>query len=304
MTDFTQFETDVENISKLPDKPNIELGYTSKDLKAAFDKAGVDIKNFLNFILIDQLRNSGASRIGSDAIDGVAGINIQEKLVSLKSLIDGIENGVIPEGSISADKFQNDIKSFITEGSLRYTAYTEPGSYTFIPPRTGTYKVTVVGGGAGGTIGTSFPFVGAGVSGGASVGAFTLEKGFEYQITVGAGGEGALADEEGSKLSDGKEGNPSSFGRGGNILIFADGGKKSASSWGGYLNIKGKPPSFTHTEKTSSRDYYVFGRGESAYLGIGTGGSAPSLSSKASGGFFFESAEKGGDGAVIIEYVA
>ena len=42
------FNEDVENVSALSDLPNAEEGYTSAELKAIFDKAGVDIKTWLN----------------------------------------------------------------------------------------------------------------------------------------------------------------------------------------------------------------------------------------------------------------
>ena len=58
---YTLFDTDVENISSLSDLPNAEDGYTSAQLKAIFDKAGVDIKAYLNGTLIPEL-NAGTAR--------------------------------------------------------------------------------------------------------------------------------------------------------------------------------------------------------------------------------------------------
>lgn len=49
------FNTDVENISQLSDLPNAEDGLTSAELKATFDKAGVDIKNYINGTLVPQI---------------------------------------------------------------------------------------------------------------------------------------------------------------------------------------------------------------------------------------------------------
>ena len=52
---YTLFTADVENISGLSDLPNTEDGYTSAQLKAIFDKAGKDIKAYLNGTLIPEL---------------------------------------------------------------------------------------------------------------------------------------------------------------------------------------------------------------------------------------------------------
>ena len=47
---ITSFAKDVKNISKLSDRPNIENGYSPAALKELFDKAGVDIKEYINKI--------------------------------------------------------------------------------------------------------------------------------------------------------------------------------------------------------------------------------------------------------------
>ena len=52
---ITLFNEDVENVSQLSDLPNSEEGYTSAELKAIFDKAGKDIKTWLNGTHIPEL---------------------------------------------------------------------------------------------------------------------------------------------------------------------------------------------------------------------------------------------------------
>ena len=52
---ITHFNTDVENVSHLSDLPNSEDGLTAAQLKAVFDKAGVDIKTYINSTLIPEL---------------------------------------------------------------------------------------------------------------------------------------------------------------------------------------------------------------------------------------------------------
>lgn len=53
--ELDRFLENVNNISELSDLPNTEEGLTSAELKARFDKAGSDIKYFLNNIHIPQL---------------------------------------------------------------------------------------------------------------------------------------------------------------------------------------------------------------------------------------------------------
>lgn len=52
---LTKLEADVNNIQKLSDKPNEIDGLTSAELKERFDKAGADIKAYLNSILTEEL---------------------------------------------------------------------------------------------------------------------------------------------------------------------------------------------------------------------------------------------------------
>ena len=52
---LTKLLADVENIQKLSDKPNEIDGLTSAELKERFDKAGADIKEYLNEVLTEEL---------------------------------------------------------------------------------------------------------------------------------------------------------------------------------------------------------------------------------------------------------
>ena len=52
---LTKLEADVNNIQKLSDKPNEIDGLTSAELKERFDKAGADIKAYINSILTEEL---------------------------------------------------------------------------------------------------------------------------------------------------------------------------------------------------------------------------------------------------------
>lgn len=52
---FTKFTANVNNIQALSDRPNEQDGMTSTALKQRFDKAGADIKTYLNEVLTEEL---------------------------------------------------------------------------------------------------------------------------------------------------------------------------------------------------------------------------------------------------------
>ena len=52
---LTKFTKDMNYISSLSDRPNETDGLTSNELKERFDRAGREIKDFLNNSLIDEL---------------------------------------------------------------------------------------------------------------------------------------------------------------------------------------------------------------------------------------------------------
>lgn len=64
--------TDVENVVKLPKRPNATDGLDYKKLQKVFDQAGVDIKSFLNDTLIPALE-SGIGGVDIDALQEAQG---------------------------------------------------------------------------------------------------------------------------------------------------------------------------------------------------------------------------------------
>lgn len=52
---LTKFTENVNNIQALSDRPNVVDGLTSSELKERFDKAGSDIKNYLNNTITEEL---------------------------------------------------------------------------------------------------------------------------------------------------------------------------------------------------------------------------------------------------------
>jgi len=64
---LTKFTVNVNNIQALSDQPNTIDGLTSSELKERFDKAGADIKGYINEVLTEELDDAIAS-IPSDYV--------------------------------------------------------------------------------------------------------------------------------------------------------------------------------------------------------------------------------------------
>ena len=58
---LTKMTQDVNNIQSLSDRPNTIDGLTSSQLKELFDKAGADIKTYLNETLTEEVDNAIAT---------------------------------------------------------------------------------------------------------------------------------------------------------------------------------------------------------------------------------------------------
>lgn len=121
---YTLFTADVENISGLSDLPNTEEGYTSAQLKAIFDKAGKDIKTFLNGSLIPELDVGAAKGFTVTFPTG-------ETTYDFESVSYGLNANTIifaqPQRSSQALWNSCDIKcSAVTTNKLTFTAETAP----------------------------------------------------------------------------------------------------------------------------------------------------------------------------------
>lgn len=315
---ITSFDKDVKNISKLSDRPNIEDGYTSDGLKEIFDRAGVDIKDYINNVLIAELSSvakgmSGADRIGSAYIDTVEGDSVQDKLKALSVQINGLANGTLPDGSVTPDKFSPEISAFLTSASLRARLFKGAGEYTFAPSRDGTYKFTIVGGGSGGGVEPENTHRKLGGGGGAcAVLWLELKKGDSCQITVGGGGEGLTVSGTALK-TNACRGGDTTLTLNGTLVATAEGGafgknvRALALSEG--INYGGGHALANDYYGTTGGDI-EFGFGGSSVLGNGSVGEddVPGIggggfSARYSGNNIFHKGYKGGDGAVLIEYM-
>jgi hypothetical protein len=104
---FTQLTTDVENITALANLPNDDNGLTATQLKAKFDKAGVDIKNYINDTLISELEAQGASAKLGALVGGAA-----STLQAFINLVESAGTGSLPpDDSITLAKQNSTVKT-------------------------------------------------------------------------------------------------------------------------------------------------------------------------------------------------
>ena len=89
---FTTFSGNTGNISALSDRPNDTDGLTAAQLKAKFDKAGDDIKTYLNFTLIPELE---ATTAGASIGVAATGITASTVTAALEELLADIAAAVI-----------------------------------------------------------------------------------------------------------------------------------------------------------------------------------------------------------------
>lgn len=120
------FNVDVDNVSQLSDLPNAEDGLTSAELKAVFDKAAGDIKDYLNDTLVPQLNNVLAKAFTVTFPSGVTTYDFTSTSYNLNA------NSIVycqPQRSSQTLWNSCDIKcSEVTTNKLTFTAATAPSS--------------------------------------------------------------------------------------------------------------------------------------------------------------------------------
>jgi hypothetical protein len=87
---LTKLSTDLNNVSALDDEPNDVSGLTAAQVKTVFDKAGNDIKTYINTTLTTEIDGLPASSVSTIAIPTLAGSDVQTVLESVKARIDTI----------------------------------------------------------------------------------------------------------------------------------------------------------------------------------------------------------------------
>jgi len=97
---LTRFEIDTANISKLSDRPNQNDGLSSTQLKGRFDKAGNDIKTYINDVLLEELErttdgDSGADNIGATAVGDGTATTVQGILEEIDADVTALDGAVV-----------------------------------------------------------------------------------------------------------------------------------------------------------------------------------------------------------------
>lgn len=106
---FTKMTAKVENISALSDRPNEGTnGLTAAQLKAEFDKAGKNIKAFINSLIDEMAKATGAENIGASILrnNERESTTVQSAIDALVSAVDDINEGgaPIPSGAVTSTK--------------------------------------------------------------------------------------------------------------------------------------------------------------------------------------------------------
>lgn len=196
-------------------------------------------------------------------------------------LFDGVGLGTAYQGlRMKSDETGSEFGNVMIGEKQVYTS----GTNTFTAPKTGIYKVTVVGGGGGsGFSGVASGAVnpnggGQGGAGGVSIGYTTLTKGSTYSAVVGTGGaQGTGANGPSDAECYGHAGSSSSFngisgtgGGGGSSAFSAFGaGGSGGSGSGGDLNLTSDDGATTYP---ASGLLYRMGSGKSIFHPYGFGG--------------------------------
>lgn len=70
---LTKLTTNLNNIQALHDRPNVTDGLTADELKERFDRAGNDIKTYINNTLTEEIDNLTSDNYSKDEIDAMFG---------------------------------------------------------------------------------------------------------------------------------------------------------------------------------------------------------------------------------------
>ena len=120
------FNVDVQNVSQLSDLPNAEQGLTAAQLKAVFDKAGVDIKTYINNTLVPNINTALAKAFTVTFPAGETTYNLNTASYGLTA------NSIIycqPQRASQSLWNSCDVKcSAVTTNKLTFTATTAPSS--------------------------------------------------------------------------------------------------------------------------------------------------------------------------------
>lgn len=93
--------TDLSIIQKLSDLPNSTEGLTAEQLKAKFDEAGLEIKRWINQILIPSIT---AVNIPFPKDSGIDAETVEAAILAVSEQIADAASGAIPDGTLTKEK--------------------------------------------------------------------------------------------------------------------------------------------------------------------------------------------------------
>lgn len=101
-----KFEKDIGYVSKLDDQPNDVGGLSADELKGVFDKAALELQDYINNTLVPQITSdidSAAQGVGSGG--AISGDKLADNSVSAAKLVDGsVGTAKLADNSVVADK--------------------------------------------------------------------------------------------------------------------------------------------------------------------------------------------------------
>ena len=113
---FTRSTTDTEVHQNMPDYPSAE-GYTTSQLKEAFDAPATGLKTDLNGLMNELEDAFSASKLGADEIaeDDTSDANVQAKLEKIYEDMQGLALGDIPDNTITKAKLVSTYSATLAE---------------------------------------------------------------------------------------------------------------------------------------------------------------------------------------------
>ena len=119
---FTRSETNVDVHKNMPDYPTNE-GYTTEQLKTAFDSSAVGLKADLNGLMTELESTDAATDIGASPLTAsdTTDANVQAKLEKLQEELQNVTLGDIPDGTITTAKLDDTLASLLPlkDGTLQ-----------------------------------------------------------------------------------------------------------------------------------------------------------------------------------------
>jgi hypothetical protein len=228
----------------------------------------IDIaSNTLTGVQASLVSGTSIKTVNSESLLGSGDVAVQPTLVSGTSIKTINGASVLGSGDLEVGG----------GGTFNY-AKLFTSSTTFTPPQTGTYRVTVIGGGGSGATfeGTTAGQCTGGGAGGMAVKTLVLDSAVTYTVTIGAGG--AAQNDATAGAHAGNAGSASSFSGTGITTIQGNGGAggtagtgarpaaAGGTASGGDFNITGGNGGAT---VTSAGDFAATGGGAVGWFGVG-----------------------------------